>query len=79
LCGIYLYGIWMVPIAQAGGSGYFRTRAVQPYLASGKLHLVTGAPSFSYPAYAIFSSDADEGPIKQTLGGLRAVAAEETI
>jgi DNA-binding transcriptional LysR family regulator len=66
-------------IVQAGGSGYFRTRAVQPYLASGKLHLVTAAPSFSYPAYAIFSADADEGPIKQALDGLRAVAAAEVL
>jgi DNA-binding transcriptional LysR family regulator len=66
-------------IVQAGGTGYFRTRAVHPYLESGRLHLVAGAPRFSYPAYAIFSSDADEGPIKQALDGLRAVAAAEVV
>jgi hypothetical protein len=66
-------------IVQAGGTGYFRTRAVQPYLESGRLHLVAGAPHFSYPAYAIFSLDADEGPIKQALDGLRAVAAAEAV
>jgi DNA-binding transcriptional LysR family regulator len=65
-------------IVQAGGSGYFRTRAAQPYLDSGKLHLVAGAPSFSYPIYAVFSADADEALIKQALDGLRAVAAMET-
>lgn len=66
-------------IVQAGGSGYFRTRAAQPYLESGKLHLVAGAPSFSYPIYAVFSADADEALIKQALDGLRAVAAMETM
>jgi DNA-binding transcriptional LysR family regulator len=63
-------------IVQAGGSGYFRTRAAQPYLDAGKLHLVAEAPSFSYPIYAVFSAGADETLIKQALDGLRAVAAD---
>ncbi|MDI3468902.1 MAG: LysR family transcriptional regulator [Pseudolabrys sp.] len=62
-------------IVQAGGSGYFRTRAVQPYLDTGRLHLVAEAPSFSYPIYAVFSAGADEALVKQALDGLRAVAA----
>jgi DNA-binding transcriptional LysR family regulator len=61
-------------IVQAGGSGYFRMRAAEPYLASGKLHLVAGAPSFSYPIYAVSSANADEALIKQALDGVRAVA-----
>lgn len=64
-------------IVQAGGSGYFRMRAAEPYLASGKLHLVTGAPSFSYPIYAVSSANADEALIKQALDGLRAVATAD--
>ena len=64
-------------IVKAGGSGYFRLRAVQPYLTDGTLHLVAGAPSFSYPAYAVFSANADETLITQALSGLRAVAAAE--
>jgi DNA-binding transcriptional LysR family regulator len=63
-------------IVQAGGSGYFRMRAAQPYLEAGKLHLVSGAPSFSYPIYAVFSSNADEALIRQAFDGLRAVAAD---
>ena len=62
-------------IVEAGGSGYFRTRAAKPYLDKGKLHLVSGAPSFSYPIYAVFSANADEALIKQALDGVRTVAA----
>lgn len=62
-------------IVEAGGSGYFRTRAAKPYLEKGKLHLVSGAPSFSYPIYAVFSANADEALIKQALDGVRTVAA----
>jgi len=62
-------------IVQAGGSGYFRMGAVKPYLESGKLHLVSGAPSFSYPVHAVFSANADEALIQQALDGVRAVAA----
>src|SRR5690606_10354764 len=35
-----------------GGTGYFRTRALQPHLESGALHRVKGAPTFSYSVYA---------------------------
>lgn len=64
-------------ILKAGGSGYFRMRAAQPHLASGKLHLVAGAPSFSYPIYAVCSANSDDALIKQALDGLRTVAALE--
>ncbi|GGE52487.1 LysR family transcriptional regulator [Agaricicola taiwanensis] len=62
-------------ILEAGGSGYFRQRAVAPHLATGKLHLVDGAPSFSYPIYAVCSAHADEGLLGIALEGLRAIAA----
>src|SRR5690606_25887154 len=38
-----------------GGTGYFRTRAVEPYLTSGALHRVADAPTFSYSVHAAFS------------------------
>lgn len=63
-------------IVRAGGSGYFRMRAVQPYLADGTLHLVPGAPSFSYPIYAVFPINADESLIEPAIRGLRAAAAD---
>jgi DNA-binding transcriptional LysR family regulator len=40
-------------IVEIGGSGYFRQRAVQPFVASGRLHVVPGAPEFRYPVYAV--------------------------
>ncbi len=64
-------------ILEAGGSGYFRTRAVRPYIDSGQLHLVRGAPEFSYPAYAVYSVNADETLLGPALKGLRAVAADD--
>ena len=42
-----------------GGTGYFRTRAVQRYLKSGELKRVPGTPKFSYSAYAAYSQQAD--------------------
>jgi DNA-binding transcriptional LysR family regulator len=61
-------------IVQAGGSGYFRMRAAKPYLESGKLHLVPGAPRFSYPIYSVSSANADAALVAQALDGLREVA-----
>jgi hypothetical protein len=49
--------------------------AAKPFLETGRLHLVEGAPSFSYPIYAVFSANADEALIKQALDGVRTVAA----
>lgn len=62
-------------VLSAGGSGYLRKRAVQPYLASGRLHLVPGMPEFSYPIYAVHSATADDDVIGPALAGLRAIAA----
>jgi DNA-binding transcriptional LysR family regulator len=46
-------------ILAVGGAGYFRTRAVQRYLESGQLHRVPSTPTFSYSAYAAYSTRAD--------------------
>ncbi len=64
-------------ILEAGGTGYFRKRAIQSYLKTGQLHRVHGAPEFSYPAYAVYGTNADETVLRPALEGLRAVAAEE--
>jgi hypothetical protein len=50
---------------------------VQPYLEKGKLYRVLGAPEFSYPAYAVYGTNADETVLHTALEGLRAVAGEE--
>ncbi len=46
-------------ILAVGGSGYFRTRAVQPYLDSGQLHRIKKTPTFSYSVYAAYSVQSD--------------------
>jgi DNA-binding transcriptional LysR family regulator len=57
-----------------GGSGYFRMHAVQPYLESGGLHLVPGAPHFSFPVYSVHSANADTTTLGPALEVLRAVS-----
>ncbi len=63
-------------VLEAGGSGYFRQRAVAPHIAAGRLHAVSGAPSFFYPVYAVCSAHADDRLIESALEGLRIVAQE---
>jgi LysR family transcriptional regulator, flagellar master operon regulator len=62
-------------ILEAGGSGYFRQRVVAPHIGAGKLHVVTGAPSFFYPIYAVCSAQGDDELVNLALEGLRSVAA----
>jgi LysR family transcriptional regulator, flagellar master operon regulator len=40
-------------LLQVGGSGYFRTRAVEPHICAGQLSLVEDAPRFSFSLYAV--------------------------
>ena len=61
-------------LLEAGGSGYFSQRLVAPHIAAGKLHVVTSAPSFFYPIYAVCSAQGDDELISLSLEGLRNVA-----
>jgi DNA-binding transcriptional LysR family regulator len=65
-------------ILKAGGSGYFRQNAVAPYLKSGRLSLVRGAPEYLYPAYAVYSEEADPKIVTPALAGMRHIAAQQT-
>ncbi|QRM35929.1 LysR family transcriptional regulator [Microvirga sp. VF16] len=64
-------------IVQVGGTGYFRKRVAQSYLASGRLHLVPHAPEFPLPAYVVYPDDAGSDDLEAALAGLRAVAQAE--
>lgn len=44
-------------LLKLGGTGYFRTRAVESHLASGTLHRVQDAPPFSYSLYVAHSKE----------------------
>lgn len=57
-----------------GGSGYFPRRIVQPHLDAGVLHVITGAPSFSLPAYAIYPADHDAAVFGNALALMHQVA-----
>jgi DNA-binding transcriptional LysR family regulator len=57
-----------------GGSGYFRKHVVQEHLKSGQLHLVPGAPHFSFPVYAVRSMNADAATLGSALTVLRTVS-----
>lgn len=59
----------------AGGAGYFRGAVIREHLAAGRLHLVEGAPQFLYPAYAVYSENADAELLAPALAGLRAAVA----
>jgi DNA-binding transcriptional LysR family regulator len=64
-------------ILKAGGSGYFRQHAVTSHVRSRRLSLVRGAPEFLYPAYAVYSEEADMKLVKPALNGLKQVAARQ--
>lgn len=64
-------------VLAAGGSGYFRMRTVQPFLETGRLHLVPQAPEFLYPAYAVYPANGDMDLLNPALEGLRCAAAAE--
>lgn len=64
-------------VLEVGGSGYFRMRAVRPYLESGQLHLVRGAPEISYPAYIVYAAGADASLVKTAVKGLQEVSRTE--
>ncbi|MCD6073704.1 MAG: HTH-type transcriptional regulator [Rhodospirillales bacterium] len=63
-------------VLSAGGSGYFRKRAIQPHIDAGELHIVSEAPGFSYPIYVVRSANSDDDLIAPALAGLRTIAAE---
>ena len=64
-------------ILEVGGSGYFRLRAVRPYLDHGRLHLVRDAPEIMHPAYIVYSASTDEKLLKTAVTGLRRVSQME--
>jgi DNA-binding transcriptional LysR family regulator len=57
-----------------GGAAYLRMGAARPYLGNGRLHLVSGTPSFSHSVHAVYSAKADERLMDRTREGLRVVA-----
>ena len=62
-------------ILRTGGMGYFRKGTVAPYLATGQLDRVEGAPEFTYPAYAVYPEAGEGRPdVQDALRGLKQIA-----
>jgi hypothetical protein len=61
-------------VLEVGGAGYFRTRAVQSYLANEQLFRVKDAPAFSYSVYAAYSTKSNAKLIRWARNGLAATA-----
>lgn len=60
-----------------GGTGYFRMAAVRPLIDEGRLELVPDSPEFSYPAYMVHSTRADESVVGRVRAGLRAASTAQ--
>ena len=62
-------------ILEHGGSGYFPQHVVQAHIQSHRLHRIRKTPTFSRPAYLVYSTDAAEQDWFHTaLQGLRHIA-----
>ncbi len=66
-------------VLAVGGAGYFRQNVVRKHLQEGRLHRVSGAPEFLYPAYAVYAADADMAVLAPALAGLRQAAAGKAV
>lgn len=62
-------------ILAVGGAGYFRQGFIRSYLEEGRLALIPDSPEFSYSAYLVHSTKADQGVIDRTRSGFRSAAA----
>lgn len=60
----------LIYILEHGGSGYFRTRVVQPYLDRGLLNPVVDAPEFTYPVYVMHPRGSDSPLLSAALAVL---------
>ncbi len=64
-------------LIQHGGSGYFRTRVVQPWLDQGVLEKVPQAPEFSYPLFLVYSRRNQSPLLHQAFSMLKDVLTEQ--
>ena len=55
-------------------TGYFPKRLVAPLVDEGKLHILWGAPVFTYPAYAVYAADTESEGLEQAVTLLKRLA-----
>ena len=66
-------------LLKVGGAGYMPKRLVDEQIRNGQLHIVSDAPVFSYPAYAVYSADLEEEIVKPMINGLNSIAREKSL
>lgn len=54
-----------------GGNGYFRTRVVERFIASGEFEKVIDAPEFSYPVYLIYAEQSRSETLREFIRVLK--------
>lgn len=64
-------------LLSVGGAGYFRIGTAQPFLDSGRLNLVKGAPEFSHSACAVYAEQRENETLSRVRTGLRLIAAAD--
>lgn len=64
-------------LLSVGGAGYFRIGTAQPFIATGRLSLVKGAPEFSHAACAVYAEQRENETLSRVRAGLRLIAAED--
>lgn len=57
-------------LLEQGGTGYFRSQVVAPWLASGQLMRVAGAPEFSLPVYVMTRKACNHPQLQTALHGI---------
>lgn len=63
-------------LLEHGGSGYFRTRVVQRYLAEGSVERVPQSPEFSYPVYLVYPKNKINERLEAVIELVKISAAE---
>jgi len=59
-----------------GGSCFLPARMAEPFIASGRLHRVTGSPQYTHPAYLVYPREGG-AVLEQALRGLRELAGRQ--
>lgn len=64
-------------ILTMGGNGYFRARAVKPYIERNRLFLIPDSPEFSYSVYMVISDHADSSIVDVVHDSLKTASSIE--
>lgn len=60
-------------IIRRGRAAYFPARVVREHLETGRLHLVSDAPTFAFPCYVVYNIELDQEVLKAALDALQEV------